>query len=293
MKKLFLLFTLLCATVALQAQVISAYKVQATQGTYTAITGGTVMDTTGMAEDMLEKVWFPDSISNEVTKKAGFPIGFDFEYNDIICNQFVIGTHGYIALGRDEIQLDATHGKWVFIREDDADNALGIVPNADVVKKETTVVSYKLEGEAPNRTLVVQYDDLGVKLGWDDESLVSMDFQIRLHETTNTIDFVFGEAIGTSENTKSFRIGLRGCYEDICSLDEGEEEGMLNYVGEAGDNNVTIGLATVVSGATFTFTPPAATLRVSDTRARSASGAVLRPCSTPSRAAPPRTTSTA
>jgi hypothetical protein len=70
MKKLFLLFTLLCATVALQAQVISGYKVQATQGTYTAITGGTVMDTTGMADDMLEKVWFPDSISSEVTKKA-------------------------------------------------------------------------------------------------------------------------------------------------------------------------------------------------------------------------------
>ncbi len=257
MKKLFLLFTLLCATVALQAQVISGYKVQATQGTYTAITGGTVMDTTGMADDMLEKVWFPDSISSEVTKKAGFPIGFDFEYNDIICNQFVIGTHGYIVLGRDEIQLDATHGKWVFIREDDADNALGVVVNADVQKRENTEVSYKLEGEAPNRTLVVQYDNLGILMGWNDEDLISADFQIRLHETTNTIDFVIGEAIGTSTKTKSFRIGLRGCYEDICSLDEGEEDGMLNFVGKPGDQNVTFGVDGFVNGATFTFTPPA------------------------------------
>lgn len=257
MKKLFLLFTLLCATVALQAQVISGYKVQATQGTYTAITGGTVMDTTGMAEDMLEKVWFPDSISSEVTKKAGFPIGFDFEYNDIICNQFVIGTHGYIVLGRDEIQLDATHGKWVFIREDDADNALGVVINADVLKRENTEVSYKLEGEAPNRTLVVQYDNLGMWMGWGDEDIISADFQIRLHETTNTIDIVFGEAVGTVTKTKSFRIGLRGCYEDICSLDEGEEDGMLNFVGKPGDQNVTFGVDGFVNGATFTFTPPA------------------------------------
>lgn len=47
MKKLFLLFTILCAGIVANAQVVSAYTMQATQGTYTEITDGTVMDLTG------------------------------------------------------------------------------------------------------------------------------------------------------------------------------------------------------------------------------------------------------
>lgn len=259
MKKLFLLFTVLCATVALQAQVISAYTAEVTQGTYTAITGGVAMDTTGMyVEDgMIEKAWYPNTVSNGVTSEAGFPIGFDFEFNDILCNQFVIGTHGYIALGRDQITIDASLGKWIVIREDDADNIIGIIPNADIVKLENTEISYKLEGEAPNRTLVVQYDNWGVMLGWNEESIISVDCQIRLHETTNTIDLIFGEVTGTTENSKGFRMGLRGSYNDQFSIAEGEEEGMLNFVGEVGDNAPSLGVADIVNGATFTFTPPA------------------------------------
>ena len=259
MKKLFLLFTVLCATIALQAQVISAYTAEVTQGTYTAITGGVAMDTTGMYEEdaMIEKAWYPNAVSNGLTAEAGFPIGFDFEFNDILCNQFVIGTHGYIALGRDQVSIDASHGKWIVIREDDADNIIGIIPNADIVKLENTEVSYKLEGEAPNRTLVVQYDNWGVMLGWDEESIISVDCQIRLHETTNTIELVFGEVTGTTESSKGFRMGLRGYYEDQFSIAEGEEEGMLNFVGEPGDNAPYLGVADIVNGATFTFTPPA------------------------------------
>ena len=48
MKKFFLLFIALCALTVAQAQVVSSYTMQATQGTYTEITDGTVMDLTGL-----------------------------------------------------------------------------------------------------------------------------------------------------------------------------------------------------------------------------------------------------
>ena len=43
MKKLFLLFAVLFATVAMQAQVISGYSYKGSQGTYTEITDGNVV----------------------------------------------------------------------------------------------------------------------------------------------------------------------------------------------------------------------------------------------------------
>ena len=263
MKKLFLLFTVLCAAVALQAQVISGYTVKGSQGTYTAITGGAVMDTTGMGEKMYEKAWFPDGISTGLVEKAGFPIGFDFTFNDIICNQFAIGTNGYLALGRDIITIDISNGKWMLNREDNANNVLGVLPNANIELLENTQVSYKLEGESPNRTLVVQYDNWGINLGWSDEDIISLDLQIRLHETTNTIEYVFGEAIGTSENTKGFKIGLRGNYEDELTLAEAETEEedpkliMPEAYAKTGDNALYLGMASLLNGYTYVFTAPA------------------------------------
>lgn len=87
MKKLFLLSTVLCVVLTAQAQVISSYTMQATQGTYTEITDGVAMDTTGIAlDDMQYKVWHADGLATETTTMTGFPIGFDFEFNDILCN---------------------------------------------------------------------------------------------------------------------------------------------------------------------------------------------------------------
>ena len=122
MKKLFLLFIALCALTVAQAQVVSSYTMQATQGTYTEITDGTVMDLTGLdltVEDPLTGVaWYPHGVVTESTTAAGFPIGFDFTFNDMACNQFIIGANGYIALGRDEITNDPSHKQHIVSREE-------------------------------------------------------------------------------------------------------------------------------------------------------------------------------
>ena len=250
---------MLCVAAVTQAQVISAYTVEATQGTYTEITDGTVMNSDGMdvASEIGNKAWHLNGIATELETVTGFPIGFDFTFNDTECNQFVIGTNGYIALGRDNITIDPSGGAFIQLREEGADNTIGIVPNADIIKNETTEISYKLLGETPNRTLVVQYKDWGVMLGWNDADLISFNYQIRLNETSNTIEFVLGDAEGTTESNKGFRMGLRGYNDDQFSLAEGEEEGMLNFIGTADDNQPKLDLTMFVNGLTYTFNPPA------------------------------------
>ena len=263
MKKLFLLFTILCTGIVANAQVVSAYTMQATQGTYTEITDGTVIDLTGLdlsAEEVLTgKAWYPSGIVSEETTAAGFPIGFDFIFNDIACNQFVIGAHGYIALGKDEITNDPSHKQHIPSKETGADNIIGIIPNVfnGIWAHQTTEISYKVIGEAPSRTLVVQFKDWAPNFGWDAESVIRMNMQLRLNETSNTIDFVLGEAIDENDNSKGTRFVLRGYYEDIISLIEGEEEGMINWIATAEDNTPFFGASMVTSGLTYTFTPPA------------------------------------
>ena len=263
MKKLFLLLIALCALTVAQAQVVSAYTMQATQGTYTEITDGTVMDLTGLdltTEGVLTgKAWYPSGIVSEETTAEGFPIGFDFIFNDMVCNQFVIGAHGYIALGKDEITNDPSWKQHIAIRETGADNIIGVMPNVmeGIWASETSEFSYKVVGEAPYRTLVVQFKDWAPCFGWDAEDVVSMNMQLRLNETSNTIDFVFGDFIYEGTWTKGTRFTLRGYYEDQVSLVEGEEEGMINWTYIAGDDQPSLGAGMITSGLTYTFTPPA------------------------------------
>ena len=268
MKKLFLLFAVLCATFALQAQVISAYTMQASQGTYTEITEGFAVDTVGMYSwgEVDAVAWNSAGLFKETTTGAGFEIGFDFEFNDIMCNQFVISPFGYIVLGRDEISFDPSHTFYISSAEENSDNVIGVVPRrySGCAYLPTTEISYKVEGEAPNRTLVVQYKNLGVIAAWDYQ--VVENFQIRLNETTNTIDLVLGKAekIYTEEpgegeeKTTDFEAQeefmLKGRTGDLLVVAKDEETGGWKTYNESWVDYWT---QDTPEGLTFTFTAPA------------------------------------
>lgn len=269
MKKLFLLFTVLCAAVAVHAQVISAYTAQVSQGTYNEITDGIAVDTVGLYDEYGEvkgAAWNAAGLFEETTTAPGFEIGFDFEFNDIMCNQFVIDPYGYIVLGRDQVTLDPSHTRNVGSRDENADNAIGVIARGwmGCVYLPTTEISYKVEGEAPNRTLVVQYKDMGVAASWD--YTVAWNFQIRLHETTNVVEFVLGETEKIyieepgegEERTDEFEAQaqflLKGAGSDVLTVyydDETDE--WLTYQ----DDTDTYWTNTTPAGTTFVFTAPA------------------------------------
>ena len=270
MKKLFLLFTVLCAAVAVHAQVISAYTAQVSQGTYTEVTDGIAVDTVGLYDEYGEvkaAAWNAAGLFEETTTAPGLEIGFDFEFNDVMCNQFVINPLGYIVLGRDEVTLDPTHANFIIGREENADNVIGVIARrySGCVYVPTTEISYKVVGEAPNRTLVVQYKDLGVAASW--EYNVVENFQIRLNEGTNTIELVLGDAKKVyleepsegEERDEEFEaqaeFALKGSTGDILTVAKDYETGeWIVYNDDTYDNWTH----ETLSGTTFSFTPPAA-----------------------------------
>jgi len=76
----------------------------------------------------------------------------------------------------------------------------------DLYFHSTSSVTTDVLGTAPNRVFVIQYNDVGI---YPSSSAWRLNFQIRLYETTNIIEFSYG---GTTPGTETFTasIGLKG-----------------------------------------------------------------------------------
>lgn len=272
MKKLFLSLAIMCGACLASAQVVSGYEFEASQGTYTAITGGVVMNTTGMEETMYQKVWFSDGIvssnnSDEVITRTGFPIGFDFEFNDLVMNQFAIGTSGYIALGCDEVSVKPQRTGFILSDEEGLGNVVGAAHKEKHTIVDSTEVSYLTTGEAPNRVLTVQFKNLPYGLDWSGTVFATLNMQIKLYETSNNIEIVFGQTAYPEGQTseKDFRIGLRGTDDDRLLVMRPDYENEYEFLELVARNKYTIetttvsvGPNTIPQGATYKFTAPAA-----------------------------------
>lgn len=89
----------------------------------------------------------------------------------------------------------------------------------DLAANNAGSVSYLLSGSSPNRILTVQWD----KMLWTfSGSTFAINFQVRLFETTNVIEFVYlrnGNQTANVTGAASASIGLAGqCAGDFYSL---------------------------------------------------------------------------
>ncbi len=193
-----LLFTLTLLTPMLtQAQVATNYNFSSTSGTYTPITGGTVL---GLATN--------DDTS--FGSGAAFPIGFPFSYSGTAMTHFAVQSNGYIALGTSV--ATSISSSYTAISDGFGTDNIICAFNADLQGQATTgELSYLLTGTTPNRTLVVQWKNYSF---WSSSPANgNFDFQIRLNETSNTINIVYGTftSIPTRSSFQSVpSVGLRG-----------------------------------------------------------------------------------
>ncbi len=259
MKKLFLLSIMMgCLTMA-SSQVISGYGFGSVVGTYEEIEDGIVVSNAIDPNNLNSCAFYPELAVTELTTSAGFPIGFEFEYNDVFCNQFVIGSNGYITVGRDQVTVNPESGAYMFVRDGEGrTNCFGVMPNTDVYGSDSTVISYKLIGEAPNRVLVVQYKNWGLGLDFWGENIKAVDMQIKLYEANSNIEFVFRNWNNFNGSSKSCRVGLRGNEDDIqCRYNANDD--WQNTIAKMGDALIYFGDdSNITDGLTFTFTPPSA-----------------------------------
>lgn len=117
-------------------------------------------------------------------------------------------------------------------------------------------IRFQTIGTAPNRTLVVQWT------GWQRYTTSGAfgelyNFQIRLNETTNTINVVYNIQGPTSATATTFQIGLRGS----TNTDFNNRTTTTNWSSTTAGtlNSSTVTLSSTVkpsSGLTYTWTPP-------------------------------------
>lgn len=212
MRRLLYFIMSLLPFIAANSQPIVSYDLETKTGSYEEITGATVVKSySGVERTEINDIAFWGT-GTEVTESKtgpGIPIGFDFQYNDTYMNQFVIGGNFYIALGKDEITLDPSSS---FHKVGGTgSNTLGNTYINDVFNNNDTEISYKLDGEAPNRVLTIQFKDMGISTNlWDPEMYKIVNFQIKLYETSNNIEFIYKDWNVENGNNLSFHVGLVG-----------------------------------------------------------------------------------
>ena len=122
--------------------------------------------------------------------------------------------------------------------------------------RSTFGIRFQTIGTAPNRTLVVQWT------GWQRYTLSGVfgelyNFQIRLNETTNTINIIYNIQGPTSATATTFQIGLRGS----ANTNFNNRTTTTNWASTTAGtlNSSTVTLSSTVkptTGLTYTWTPP-------------------------------------
>jgi len=150
--------------------------------------------------------------SGDDNLSASAPIGFDFVYQGRTVNNFKVCTNGWLTLA----PATTTDNAW--------NNSLGansgirqavIAPFWEdlVVTGQTYAninnIKYELSGTAPNRILTVEWSGMETY----NNPGPNLNFQVKLYETTNNIEFVYGNMSGfdgTADYGFAYSVGLNG-----------------------------------------------------------------------------------
>jgi len=267
----FLLIVLfLSASAMLRAQV-SNYTFSQSNGTYVAITGGTVLGNTTSDDEQFVDPAAPLG-STTVFTGPGFPIGFNFTYNGIVFDRFAVENNGWISLGQSALtpsvdinttsQYTPLSSTFAHTTAQFRNRIAGF--GRDLQAQAGAELRFQTIGTAPNRKCVVQYT--GYKRFGTAGTGDNITFQIILNETTNNVQVVFGNTVmGTGTTTSSINhVGLGG----TAAADFNNRQsavphnwatttaGATNAVGVQNPTS-TIAVTMPATGLTFTWAAPA------------------------------------
>lgn len=183
---------------------VSSYDFGQTMGTYTPITGGTVLATatgnSGAAS--LDTAEYP----------ATLPFGFVF--NGAVFNTVNVSSNGYLTLGGTDPSSTASNPLAATSNWDGVIAAWARDINAIYdVNGVTSDIRIETLGAAPNRIAVIQWSKFRALYNTSTTNVYQFSFQIRLKETSNEIEVVYDKGsfvIGSLTNTGVLFVGLRG-----------------------------------------------------------------------------------
>lgn len=226
-----LFFILFPFTQHLYSQV-STYTFASSSGTFSTIVGGPgTAVVTNTADD---------------DNYGTYPIGFTFTFNGNDYTTFGINANGFISMGYVPVTTNNALSSGL-------NNNIISAFNNDLygVSSSGAQISYQSSGSVGSRILTVEWSNWG----FFSTGLNEFTFQIRLYETSNKIQVVFGSCPGST--SKTLQVGLRG----QSNADFNNRTTTTNWsattAGSA--NNATCTFNSTVkpaTGLTFEWTPP-------------------------------------
>lgn len=212
---------------------VSAYTFSQFSGTYTPITGGTVLGT-GTVDD---------------TNYPNNPIGFTFNYNGNNYTAFSVNANGFLAMGT------TITNSYTALSTGTTNNVIAAL-NYDLQGTSSGELRYETIGTSPNQILVVQFSNWASYSATGTGSGDLFNFQIRLYETTNVVEVVYG-SFTKNATARAAQVGLRGA----SNADFNNRTTTTNWAATTagGANNATLTLSSTVfpaSGQTYSWTPP-------------------------------------
>ncbi|MGE5317934.1 MAG: carboxypeptidase-like regulatory domain-containing protein, partial [Chloroflexota bacterium] len=254
MKKLLSLLFLVVFATGISRAAVSNMIFSESIGTYTEITGGTVL-LTGT---------FDGGVNTS-------PLGFTFNANGVDFTSMKVCADGYVffhptstsSLGYSPISSTTVANMVI--------SAMG----RDLQGLATGEVRVETIGTAPNRVAVIQWKN--VKRYGTNYSDESLNFQIRIYETLNKVEMVYGPCTGGAYASAIHpQVGLRGA----ANTDFSNRTSTTSWLGTAAGavNNATVTLSNLVApstGLTYTYTVPAPSAAIYSSPVNNVTGAPI------------------
>jgi hypothetical protein len=149
---------------------------------------------------------------------AATPIGFTFNYSGQAFTNFVLNTNGFIKLGSTApgtaniFGINSTSIAGGVLLTDPATQYCISPFNHDLTGGVTPEYRVSTAGSVGSRICTIQWKDVVDKTTTPVVQMASMNFQVRLYETSNIVEFVYGTftASGNATNFKTAGAGLIG-----------------------------------------------------------------------------------
>lgn len=267
MKKITLLVFLLVMSISSYAQ-ISSYSFSQSTNAYTEITGGTLLGAENTNEERFVDLAAPLG-STSVFTGVGFPVGFNFTYNGEVYDRFAVMANGWITLGKSSLTpaVDLTSSSSTTpLNSTNAMNesllARIVAFGNNIAAQSGASLRFETSGTAPNRTLVVQWKNYKKQSAPAANDLLN--FQIRLNESSNTVEIVYGTVSTLDTFNANIQVGLRAAPLNTVT-NYLSRKSATSWVATVAGITAPLGTEYVIfnnliaptSGLTFTFTPPA------------------------------------
>ena len=198
------------------------------------------------AENYVPVSGITSTASGDDGSENSIPIGFPFKFGTELYETFSISTNGWIRLGSTVGGMSYSN----LLANVNTRSPL-IAPFWDDHNVNTGNIQHAMSGIAPNRILEVGWERINLGTTGQANGIAFASFKLRLHETTDQIDFIYSNVMDTNVVLSS-SVGLNDS-NSFLSVSPG-----VNSTVSSVTANNNINVTTNVLGKKFTFLPPVA-----------------------------------